>query len=90
MRKGVTVIVSEITKALSAMPQDASILGVFVTRIGLMSEGRMQEYKVVIASKSPEGIEHAARFNYVTHVPERREEKPLTQKPFAGIKKLFS
>jgi hypothetical protein len=87
------MLVQELTDALKAMPQNANILGVFITRVGEMSENRVQTYQIRILSQTLEGVKHTAEFVYSAFVQEKRVppvEKPLTQKPFAGIKKLFT
>lgn len=86
------MLVQELTDALKAMPQNANILGVFVQRQGEMSEKRIQAYKVRILSQTLEGVKHTAQFEYSAYVNEKKmsAETPLTQKPFSGLKKLFT
>lgn len=84
------MLVSELTDALKGMPQNANILGIFVQRQGELSEKRVQAYKVRIVSQTIEGIKYTSQLEYDSFVPEKKEEKPLTQKPFAGLKKMFT
>lgn len=81
--------VSDLTAALTKMPQDAKIFGVFVQRQGELSPEREQDYKVRIVSKDGNNVKYTAQFEYRAHIPEN-SNAPLKQKPFAGIKKMFT
>jgi hypothetical protein len=81
--------VSELTDALSKMPQDAKIFGIFVQRQGELSPEREQDYKVRIVSQDSNKTRYTAQFEYSAHIPEN-SNAPLKQKPFAGIKKMFT
>jgi hypothetical protein len=81
--------VSDLTAALSKMPQDANIFGIFVQRQGELSPEREQEYKVRIVSQDNNKTRYTAQFEYRAYIPEN-SNAPLKQKPFAGIKNLFT
>jgi hypothetical protein len=82
------MLVSDLTKALQAMPQDSKIMGVFVQRQGELDSKRIQNYKVRIVSTTESGMKNSAQFEYSAYIPEKKEEKPLKQRPFAGLKPL--
>jgi hypothetical protein len=77
--------VSELTEALSKMPQDAKLLGVFVQRLGEMTPERQQEYKVRIVSEHG-NQKFTAQFNYSSYVYEKKDPAaPLKQSPFSSF-----